>query len=140
MHSDHVNSLQGASSIPTTESRPQIVALLCDADFQKRPDTGTWSHRDGRPFTQQEQDTAFTATRTDMEEAREQFARYHDYLQTKADAPAALDNFLAPFWEQLHKKTLGNAVKLMNKAEVAELNRRLAAVNEPLRPFTPYTF
>lgn len=81
-----------------------------------------------------------TASRADIEEAHEQLARYGDYLQTKVDAPAALGSFLAPVWEQRHEKTLANAVKLMNRAEVAELNRLLTAVNEPLRPFTPYTF
>ncbi|MFB7934730.1 hypothetical protein ACFC4C_37070, partial [Streptomyces sp. NPDC056039] len=123
-----------STRIPTTAPRPQIVALLCDADFHKRPDTGTWSHRDGRPFTEQEQDTAFTATRVEMEEVHEQLARYRAYVQTKVDSPAALESFLAPFFEQLRKKTLGNAVELMNKDELAELNKLLTAVSEPLRP------
>ena len=129
-----------STHIPATEPRPQIVALLCDADFQERPDGGIWSHRDGRPFTRQEQDAAFTATHVEVEEARAQLDRYRAYAQTKVDAPAALASFLEPFWEQLHEKTLGNAVKLMNRDEAAELNKLLTTVNEPLRPFTPYTF
>ncbi|MEU6990606.1 hypothetical protein ABZ953_08125 [Streptomyces sp. NPDC046465] len=71
---------------------------------------------------------------------REQLARYRTYLQTKADAPADLEAFLAPFWQRLHEKTLGNAVTLMTRDEFAELNRLLAAMDEPVRPFTPYAY
>ncbi|WP_260860009.1 hypothetical protein [Streptomyces cupreus] len=52
--------------------RPEIVDLLCDADFKYRSDTNTWSHRDGRPFSKEEQALAFTATRVEFEEVREQ--------------------------------------------------------------------
>nr|WP_236070951.1 hypothetical protein [Streptomyces polyasparticus] len=113
---------------------------MCDADFKKRMDTGTWSHRDGRPFSREEQDVVFTTTLVELEEVEEQLIRYRAYVQTKADAPDALNSFLAPFWDQLREKTLGNAVTLMTKDEVAEFNRLLAAVDEPIRPFTPYAF
>ncbi|WP_327255893.1 hypothetical protein [Streptomyces sp. NBC_01244] len=53
--------------MPETELRIEVIALLLDADFKLRPDTNTWSHSDGRPFTQAEQTTAFQATRAELE-------------------------------------------------------------------------
>ncbi|MFF3087379.1 hypothetical protein ACFVRB_20355 [Streptomyces nojiriensis] len=53
--------------MPETELRIEVIALLLDADFKLRPDTNTWSHSDGRPFTQAEQVTAFQATRAELE-------------------------------------------------------------------------
>ncbi|MFD0315063.1 hypothetical protein [Streptomyces flavalbus] len=128
--------------MPETEARPrpEIVALLCDADFKRRRDTNTWTHRDGRPFSKEEQALAFTATRAEFEEMNEQFTRYQEYLRTGCEAPEALQRFLAPFMEQLTKKTLGNAVQLMNKDDRTELDRLLRLITGPVRPFTPYTF
>ncbi|MEU2429024.1 hypothetical protein ABZ611_05795 [Streptomyces sp. NPDC007861] len=126
--------------MPKTEARPGIVALLCDADFKYRPDTNTWTHRDGRPFSKEEQALAFRATRVELEEVNEQFARYREYLRATEEAPEAIQSFLAPFMEQLTQKTLGNAVQLMSKDERTEFDRLLRLVIEPVRPFAPYTF
>ncbi|MFD7629333.1 hypothetical protein ACFV7Q_25460 [Streptomyces sp. NPDC059851] len=126
--------------MPETEIRPHIVALLCDADWKYRPDTNTWSHRDGRPFTKEEQATAFQAVRAEVEEAVGQRRRYLEYLRKKENALEDLRQFLAPFMEQLAKKTLGNAVELMTEDERAEFDRRLRFMIEPVRPFTPHTF
>ncbi len=126
--------------MPTTTARPEIVTLLCDADFKYRPDTNTWTHRDGRPFSKEEQALVFTATRVELEEVSEQLARYQEYLRTMDEAPEALQCFLAPFMKQLTKKNLGNAVQLMNKDERTEFDRLLRLTIEPVRPFTPYTF
>ncbi|MFI2210120.1 hypothetical protein [Streptomyces sp. NPDC020141] len=126
--------------MPETEIRPHIVALLCDADFTYRPDTKTWSHRDGRPFTKEEQATALQATRAELEELKAQHSRYMEYKRTKDEALDALQRFLAPFMEQLATKNLGNAVNLMNKDERAEFDRRFRFMTEPIRPFTPHTF
>ncbi|MEW2191160.1 hypothetical protein [Streptomyces microflavus] len=119
---------------------PWIFALLCDSNFKRRDDTGTWSHRDGRPFSKEEQALAGRATRAELEELRAQHKRYLKYVQAIHDSPEVLHGFLAPFMEQLTKKNLGNAVELMSKDERAEFNRLLALVDEPIRPFTPYTF
>ncbi|MEH0545429.1 hypothetical protein QA802_20840 [Streptomyces sp. B21-105] len=85
--------------------RPDIVALLCDADFKRRPDTNAYSHRDGRPFSKEEQALAFTATRVELEEVSEQLTRYREYRRTWKEAPEAFQCFLAPF-KQLTEKTL----------------------------------
>ncbi|TXS17249.1 MULTISPECIES: hypothetical protein [unclassified Streptomyces] len=119
---------------------PWIFALLCDSDFQPRKDTGTWSHRDGRPFSKEEQALADSATRAEVEELSAQHTRYKKYVHEICDAPDVTQRFLAPFMEQLTEKKLGNAVELMSEDEVAEFNRLLALADEPIRPFTPYAF
>ncbi|WP_328311595.1 hypothetical protein OG432_15925 [Streptomyces sp. NBC_00442] len=121
-----------------TEIRPHVVTLLCDTDFKDRPDTNTWTHRDGQPFTKEEQETALSATRAEFEEFHAQHKRYMEYLHDKDAAPDALHLFLAPFMEQLTTKTLGNAVELMTKDDRTELDRLLTSIDEPGRPFTPY--
>ncbi|MFC9293051.1 hypothetical protein ACFTWH_01035 [Streptomyces sp. NPDC057011] len=55
-------------------------------------------------------------------------------------APEALQQFLAPFMEQLTTKNLGNAVELMTEGERVEFERLLGLMIEPPRRFTAYTF
>ncbi|MFJ9585781.1 hypothetical protein [Streptomyces acidicola] len=128
--------------MPETDIRPRadIVALLCDADFKRRPDTNTYSHRDGRPFSKEEQALAFTATRVELEEVSEQLARYREYRRTWKEAPEAFQSFLAPFMAQLTEKNFGNAVQLMSENDRTEFDRLLGLMIHPLRPFTPNTF
>ncbi|MCM1949532.1 hypothetical protein NC315_29780 [Streptomyces sp. G2] len=126
--------------MPPSEARPEIVALLCDANFQHFRETGAWSHRDGRPFTPEEREAVFKATRADLEELKSQHSRYLEYLQKHEEASEAIQRFLAPFMEQLDEKNLGNAHALMTEAERAEFDRLLRLMVEPARPFTPYTF
>ncbi|MFF8386108.1 hypothetical protein ACF053_21000 [Streptomyces kanasensis] len=61
--------------MPPSEARPEIVALLCDANFQHFRETGSWSHRDGRSLTQEERTLIFQATRADLEELKIQHSR-----------------------------------------------------------------
>jgi aminopeptidase N len=128
--------------MPKTEIRPRsdIVALLCDADFKRRRDTNTWTHRDGRPFSKEEQALVLTATRVEVEEVTEQLARYREYLRATEEAPEAFQRFLAPFMEQLSEKILGNAVQLMSEDDRTEFDRLLRLVIDPVRPFAPYAF
>ncbi|MEW1550201.1 hypothetical protein [Streptomyces tsukubensis] len=128
--------------MPKTEIRPRpdIVALLCDADFKRWRETNTWTHRDGRPFSKGEQALVFRATRVELEEVSEQLARYREYLRTVEEVPEALQRFLAPFMEQLTEKNLGNAVQLMNEDDRTEFDRLLGLVIDPVRPFAPYAF
>ncbi|MGW2317089.1 hypothetical protein [Streptomyces sp. NPDC001680] len=92
--------------MPETDIRPRpdVFALLCDTDFKWRPNTGTWSHRDGRPFSKEEQALALRATRIEFEELSAQLARYKEYKRTKDEAPEAFQRFLAPFMEQLRQR------------------------------------
>ncbi|MFI9746424.1 hypothetical protein [Streptomyces sp. NPDC052494] len=126
--------------MPQPEARPEIVALLCDANFKHFLETGTWSHRDGRPFTEEERTLIFKAKRADLEELKAQHSRYLEYLRTYDEAPETIQCFLAPFMEQLEEKNLGNAHELMTEDERTEFNRLLGLMIEPARPFTPYTF
>jgi hypothetical protein len=124
----------------TPSPRPDIIALLCDADFKHRADTHTWTHRDGHPFSKEEQAHVFTATRAEFEEFNAQFTRYREYLQEKKDSPEALQRFLAPFMQQLTQKTLGNAAPLMNEDERTKFDHLLALIADPPQPFTANTF
>ncbi|GGW02092.1 hypothetical protein GCM10010230_34350 [Streptomyces narbonensis] len=126
--------------MPQPEARPEIVALLCDANFKLFLETGTWSHRDGRPFTEEERSLVFRATRADLEELKAQHSRYLEYVQAYEEAPEAIQRFLAPFMEQLDEKNLGNAHALMTEDERTEFDRLLGLMIEPARPFTPYAF
>ncbi|MFJ1821555.1 hypothetical protein [Streptomyces sp. NPDC088139] len=119
---------------------PWIFALLCDSDMKRRDDTGTWSHRDGRPFSKEEQALADRATHAELEELSAQHKRYMKYVQAIHDAPDAMQRYLAPFMRQLTEKKLGKAIDLMSKDELAEFNRLLALADERIRPFTPYAF
>ncbi|WP_434591981.1 hypothetical protein [Streptomyces sp. A5-4] len=126
--------------MPSTEIRPHIVALLCHSDFELRSDTSTWSHSSGRPFTEEEQATALSATKAEFEEFGAQHQRYMEYLRTKEESPNTLQSFLAPFMEQLTQKNLGNAVQLMTTPERTEFDRLLGLSIDPIRPFTANTF
>lgn len=124
----------------TPSSRPDIIALLADADFKYRADTSTWSHRDGRPFSKEEQARVLTATRDEFFDFEAQFGRFMKYQQECADAPDALQRFLAPFMQQLTVKNLGNAHEIMSEVDRAEFNRLLGLVAGPKRCFTANTF
>lgn len=124
----------------TLALRPDIIAFLCDADFRRLSNTDIWTHRDGRPFSREEQARVFEATRAELEEVRMQLTRYRNHLQEAVDAPETLQRFLAPFMQQLTEKNLGNAVELMSKDEYTEFERLLGLIAKPARPFTASTF
>lgn len=133
-HEEHHTHMTAPSS------RPDIIALLADADFKYRADTNTWSHRDGRPFSKEEHAYALTATRDEFLDFDAQFKRFVQYRQEWDDAPEALQRFLAPFMQQLTVKNLGNAHELMSEDDRTEFNRLLGLIAEPPRPFTANTF
>ncbi|MGA4943731.1 hypothetical protein [Streptomyces cinereoruber] len=126
--------------MPQPEIRPEIVTLLCDANFKHFRETGIWSHRDGRPFTEEEQALIFQVTHADLEKLKAQHSRYLEYVRPYEEAPEAIQRFLAPFMEQLEEKNLGNAHALMTEDERTEFNRLLGLMTEPARPFTAYVF
>ncbi|MFF3843088.1 hypothetical protein [Streptomyces sp. NPDC001930] len=126
--------------MPQPVARPEIVALLCDANFKHFLESGTWSHRDGRPFTKEERSLVFKATPADLEELQAQHSRYLEYVQTHEEAPEAIQRFLAPFMERLDEKNLGSAHELMTEDERSEFDRLLGLMLKPARPFTAYTF
>ncbi|MFJ2775954.1 hypothetical protein [Kitasatospora sp. NPDC087315] len=51
----------------TTFVSRNIMKLLFDADFVYRDDTDTWSHQDGRPFSEPEQAIAEAAGEEELE-------------------------------------------------------------------------
>ncbi|MEU9608711.1 hypothetical protein [Streptomyces sp. NPDC048057] len=125
--------------MPQPEIRPEIVALLRDANFKHFRETGAWSHRDGRPFTEEEEALISQATRADLEELKAQHSHYLEYVRPYEEAPEAIQRFLAPFMDQLEEKNLGNAHALMTEDERTEFNRLLGFMTEPARPFGTYS-
>ncbi|MEU9159637.1 hypothetical protein AB0D29_05030 [Streptomyces sp. NPDC048424] len=84
--------------MPETELRIEIIALLMDSDFKLRPDTNTWSHSDGRPFTRAEQATAFQATRSEVEAMAALSARNAAAVREQDNAVAALTELLLSYF------------------------------------------
>ncbi|MFE9792339.1 hypothetical protein ACFYRL_11410 [Streptomyces goshikiensis] len=84
--------------MPETELRIEIIALLLDSDFKLRPDTNTWSHSDGRPFTRAEQATAFQATRSELEAMAALSARNAAAVREQDNAVAALTELLLSYF------------------------------------------
>lgn len=112
------------SSLTLSNIRLDVVTLLCDADFRRRPDTGRWSHLDGRPFTKAEQTLAFSATREEFEIAAAQIKREGDYQREYEDAVEALPKLLMPYLAQLgHDGPVADVLPLMTAEDRAEFER-----------------
>ncbi|MHB9759900.1 hypothetical protein ACYBSK_36500 [Streptomyces sp. BYX5S] len=120
-----------STHIPTAEQCRRAISLLCDTDFTRRPDTNTWSHHDGHPFTQEEQAAVDLITQPGETEDVGHRARYLEYRRAQTKAQRDLNRFLDPFVERLINKHLGTIVQDMTDAEQAELERLLHAVDGP---------
>lgn len=112
------------SSLTPSNIRLDVVTLLCDADFRRRPDAGRRSHRDGRAFTKAEQSLAFSATRKEFEVAAAQIKREGDYLSEYEDAVEALPKLLLPYLAQLgNDGTVADVLPLLSAEDRAEFER-----------------
>lgn len=112
------------SSLPQSNIRLDVVTLLCDADFRRRPDTNRWSHLDGRPFTKAEQALAFSATREEFTIAADQIKREGDYRREYQEAVEALPKLLLPYFGQLPTgATVSDVVPLLSDEDRAEYLR-----------------
>jgi hypothetical protein len=104
--------------------RLDVVTLLCDADFRRRPDTNRWSHRDGQPFTKAEQALAFSATREEFMIAAGQINREVDYHREYEEAVEALPKLLLPYLAQVPDgSTVSDVLPLMSDEDRAEYLR-----------------
>ncbi|MFC9141625.1 hypothetical protein ACFTWM_13290 [Streptomyces bacillaris] len=95
--------------MPETDSylRADVFTLLVDTDFRLRPDTGTFSHYDGRPFTDEEQATVLLANRDELEATLEVRLLIDTEIQKKVGT-AGLNIVLAPYDDQPNEDfTLG---------------------------------
>ncbi|MEV3932746.1 hypothetical protein ACGFR6_30945 [Streptomyces sp. NPDC048567] len=99
---------------------PWIFALLCDSDFQSRKDTGTWSHRDGRPFSKEEQALADSAPRTEVVQLSTQHTRYMKYVHEICDAPDVTQRFLAA--DARPSKSTGTSPRIGSRSPEIELH------------------
>ncbi|WP_035954661.1 hypothetical protein [Kitasatospora sp. NRRL B-11411] len=109
-----------------TGIRPEVVALLLDADLPALIATKTWTHRDGRPFTKAEQTLVSTCTDREREAVLAQIKLELDFdTEQEADAPRALDALLTKYYGHLPDGTLipdpGAAMTDEDRAEYENL-------------------
>ncbi|MFD3937102.1 hypothetical protein ACFWSF_03335 [Streptomyces sp. NPDC058611] len=117
--------------MPETELRVEIIALLLDADFKLRPDTNTWSHSDGRPFTRAEQATAFQATRAELEAMAALSARNAAAVLEQDNAVEALTELvLSYFARHPEARMVMDVLPHMTEEDRAEYER-LCAITAP---------
>ncbi|MFG2410174.1 hypothetical protein [Streptomyces goshikiensis] len=117
--------------MPETELRIEVIALLLDADFKLRPDTNTWSHSDGRPFTQAEQATAFQATRAELEAVAALSARNAAAALEQDNAVEALTELLFSYFARHPEaRMVMDVLPHMTEEDRAEYER-LCAIAAP---------
>ncbi|MGW4806253.1 hypothetical protein [Kitasatospora sp. NPDC004272] len=114
-----------------TGVRPEVVALLLDADLPSLIATKTLTHRDGRPFTQAEQILVSTCTDRETEAVLAQIKLERDFdTEQEADAPRVLDALLTKYYGHLPYGTLipdpGAAMTDEDRAEYESLVHVLA--------------
>jgi hypothetical protein len=106
------------SSLTLSNIRLDVVTLLCDTDFNRKPDTNRWSHLDGHPFTKAEQDLAFSCTREEFEMVAAQVQRDGSYRREYQGAVKALLKLLLPYLAVLpHASTVSDVIPLMSDEE-----------------------
>ncbi|MYS19890.1 hypothetical protein GA0115240_114423 [Streptomyces sp. DvalAA-14] len=104
--------------------RLDVVTLLCDTDFKRRPDTNRWSHLDGRPFTQAEQTLALSSTREEFEIAAAQIQREGDYRREYQEAVHAFLKLLLPYFAQVPDgSTVSDVIPRMTDEERTAFER-----------------
>ncbi|MDI3390208.1 hypothetical protein QIS99_29045 [Streptomyces sp. B-S-A8] len=125
--------------IPRSEPRPDAVALL-GSTVTYLSETNSWSRRKDRPLTQEERDALAHATQDERTEAGEQLIRYWKYRREQIEALEALHDYLSPFLEQLVQKNLTNVIRDLTQDERDKVADLAGAIDDPVRPFTPYAF
>lgn len=117
--------------MPETELRIEVIALLMDSDFKIRPDTNTWSHRDGRPFTRAEQATALQATHAELEATAALRARNTAAALEQGTAVEALTELLLSYFARHPEaRMVMDVLPLMTEEDRAEYER-LCAIAAP---------
>ncbi|MFI5761288.1 hypothetical protein ACIA8F_10100 [Streptomyces sp. NPDC051563] len=117
--------------MPETELRIEVIALLMDSDFKHRPDTSTWSHRDGRPFTRAEQATALQATHAELEATAALSARNAAAALEQGTAVEALTELLFSYFARHPEaRMVMDVLPHMTEEDRAEYER-LCAIAAP---------
>lgn len=117
--------------MPETDSylRADVFALLIDTDFRLHPDTGTFSHFDGRPFTDEEQATVLLANREELEATLEIRLLIDTEVQKK-EGIAGLNIVLAPYSDQPDEDfTLGDVITHVSHEGPSDIERLAYVMN-----------
>ncbi|MFG2841691.1 hypothetical protein ACGF12_00740 [Kitasatospora sp. NPDC048296] len=87
--------------------RAEVVTLLLDANLSAFIDTKTWTHHDGRSFTEEERALARSCTRREIEAVLAQMQLELDFeTELETDAPRAVDALLTKYYGHLPSGTL----------------------------------
>ncbi|MFD5563825.1 hypothetical protein [Kitasatospora griseola] len=109
--------------------RTDVMDLLFDADFKYRPDTNTWSHIDGRPFTKKEQATALSASREEFETFCWLWDRKVERDREIGDATQAIVALLHRYFAVLPTESVAaDAAAIMTEQDRTEYERLLDIV------------
>ncbi|MFJ6212062.1 hypothetical protein ACIQGZ_01775 [Streptomyces sp. NPDC092296] len=112
-----------------SDYRTDVMDLLFDADFKYRPDTNTWSHSDGSPFTRKEQATVLSATREEFETFCWLRDRKIERDREMADATQAVIALLHRYFAVLPAdSTAADAAAVMTEQDRTEYERLLDIV------------
>ncbi|MGW6389702.1 hypothetical protein ACWFR1_04170 [Streptomyces sp. NPDC055103] len=117
--------------MPETDSylRADVFTLLIDTDFRLHPDTGTFCHFDGRPFTNEEQATVLLANRDELEATLEVRLLIDTEVQKKVGI-AGLNIVLAPYDDQHDEDfTLGDVISHVSHEGPSDIERLAYVMN-----------
>ncbi|MFJ2937273.1 hypothetical protein ACIO8G_31465 [Streptomyces sp. NPDC087219] len=117
--------------MPETDSylRADVFTLLIDTDFRLHPDTGTFSHFDGHPFTDEEQATVLLANRDELKATLDTRLLIDTEVQ-KMDGTAGFNIVLAPYSDQPDEDfTLGDMITHVPHEGPSDIERLAYVMN-----------
>ncbi|MFB7472560.1 hypothetical protein [Kitasatospora sp. NPDC056184] len=118
--------------------RPNVIDLLCNADFSQYRSTNTLLHKDGRPFTTEERALADSATREELDACMTRHNREVAHARMTDDATQALVALLLRYFAKLPAGSVaGDAINAMSDHDRAEFDRLYAIVGDSDWLFIP---
>jgi len=108
----------------TEPIRAEVVALL--ADLNPDPDTQIrlWTHRDGRNLTPHEAELVGSATRAELQAARDYWQHAADHNREQGDAHQRILDLTAPYFATMPERTtMGQIRDQLTPADRAEFDR-----------------
>lgn len=121
-----------------TEIRTDVVAHILDLVLDGPP--SNWTHRDGRPATQDDINTVMNATFAELRTALDHTRRAHDYAQEQEQAAKRVLELTRPYFTHAGPDAaIADIRPLMTdqeRAELDQLSEFLAPDGTIVRPAT----
>ncbi|GAA2789884.1 hypothetical protein RMN57_22890 [Kitasatospora sp. CM 4170] len=118
--------------------RPNVIDLLCNADFSQYRSTNILLHQDGRPFTTEERALADSATHEELDACMTRHNREVVHARMTDDATQALIALLLRYFAKLPAgSVVGDAVDAMSGHDRAEFDRLYGIVGDSDWLFIP---